>query len=131
MATVQASRNKLFHSYEKHSAPNKNSKCATTLLHVKYNVTDFQFISDMLSRTPKSASRSNHTNSLKRLLPSLRSETLTQIIKRKITPETKAGQYMCVECGRIFDTKKHVDNHLNIIHNPNRSTVHGKIKLNK
>ena len=36
MATVQASRNKLFHSYEKHSAPNKNSKLAATLLHVKY-----------------------------------------------------------------------------------------------
>jgi hypothetical protein len=41
MATVQASRNNFFHIYEKHSAPNKNSKLAAMLLHVKYPLAAF------------------------------------------------------------------------------------------
>ena len=53
MATVQASRNKLFHSYEKHSAPNKNSKLAATLLHVKYPLDAFEFVQGILSQNPK------------------------------------------------------------------------------
>jgi uncharacterized C2H2 Zn-finger protein len=36
-------------------------------------------------------------------------------------PNTKAGQYMCPECGQIFDTKKEVDSHFQMIHNPNRT----------
>ena len=94
MATVQASRNKFFHSYEKHSAPNKNSKLATTLRHVKYPLAAFELVQCILSQNPK-----------------VRHETLTQIIKRKSSPETREGQYMCVESGQIFDTKKQVDDH--------------------
>lgn len=32
-------------------------------------------------------------------------------VKRRSTPQTKAGQYMCPECGKVFDTKKQVDRH--------------------
>ena len=53
MATVQASRNKLFHSYEKHNAPNKNSKLAATLQHVKYPSAAFEFVQCILSQNPK------------------------------------------------------------------------------
>jgi len=50
---------------------------------------------------------------------------MSQIIKRKSTPKTKAGQYMCPECGEIFDTKKEVDRHLHIIHNPHQNSLSG------
>jgi uncharacterized C2H2 Zn-finger protein len=46
----------------------------------------------------------------------MRDELMSQVIKRRSTPETKAGQYMCPECGQIFDTKKEVDRHLNMMH---------------
>ena len=36
---------------------------------------------------------------------------MSQIVKRRAKPGTHAGQYMCVECGEIFDTKKEVDEH--------------------
>jgi len=36
---------------------------------------------------------------------------LSQVIKRRVKPGTRAGQYMCTECGEIFDTKKEVDSH--------------------
>jgi len=54
-------------------------------------------------------------------------EKLSQIIKRKSTPNTRAGQYMCAECGKIFDTKKEVDNHQRNKHDPHRTAGHGKI----
>jgi hypothetical protein len=53
MATVQASRNKLFHNYEKHSAPNKNSKLAAALLHVKYLLGAFELVQCILSQNLK------------------------------------------------------------------------------
>ncbi len=31
---------------------------------------------------------------------------------RKSTSETRAGQYMCPECGKVFETKKEVDAHI-------------------
>ncbi len=39
--------------------------------------------------------------------------------KRKITSKTKAGQYMCPECGKIFEDKKSVDTHIYGKHEPN------------
>lgn len=41
---------------------------------------------------------------------------MSQIIKRKSTLKTKAGQYMCAECDEVFNTKKEVDRHLYIMH---------------
>jgi len=52
---------------------------------------------------------------------------MSQVIKRRSTPETKAGQYMCSECGQIFDTKKEVDSHLNMMHEPHLRSVHGNL----
>ncbi len=49
----------------------------------------------------------------------IRDEILSQIAKRRITSETKAGQYMCSECGQIFNTKKEVDRHLRMVHELN------------
>jgi hypothetical protein len=46
----------------------------------------------------------------------LQVDDMTQVVKRKSTPQTKAGQYMCPECGEVFNTKKHVDRHLYIMH---------------
>jgi len=43
-------------------------------------------------------------------------EYLSQIIKRKSKPGTKAGQYMCPECGQVFNTKKEVDTHIRKLH---------------
>jgi uncharacterized C2H2 Zn-finger protein len=34
---------------------------------------------------------------------------------------------MCPECGKIFDTKKEVDNHIHTTHNPNLRTVHNSL----
>ena len=47
-----------------------------------------------------------------------RVELMSQVVKRKSTPETKAGQYMCPECGQIFDDKKSVDIHIHMMHEP-------------
>ena len=47
-----------------------------------------------------------------------RVELMSQVVKRKSTPETKAGQYMCPECGQIFNDKKSVDSHINMMHEP-------------
>ncbi|HUJ85145.1 MAG TPA: hypothetical protein VLV84_06020 [Candidatus Acidoferrales bacterium] len=44
---------------------------------------------------------------------------MSQMTKRKITPKTKAGQYMCPECGKIFEDKKSVDTHIYGKHEPN------------
>ena len=54
-----------------------------------------------------------------------RVELMSQVVKRKITPETKAGQYMCPECGQIFDDKKSVDSHIHMMHEPRIRTVYG------
>jgi hypothetical protein len=51
-----------------------------------------------------------------------------QVIKRRSTAETKAGQFMCSECGQIFDTKKEVDSHFYMMHEPNLNTVRGKLR---
>jgi len=51
-----------------------------------------------------------------RLFSVTRNESMTQVIKRRSTSQTKAGQYMCPECGQIFDSKKEVDSHLNMMH---------------
>jgi hypothetical protein len=58
------------------------------------------------------------THRLKRLLLSFNVgvENLSQVTKRKSTSKTRAGQYMCPECGQIFETKKEVDRHLYIMH---------------
>ncbi len=37
---------------------------------------------------------------------------------RRITPKTRAGQYMCPECGKIFENKKSVDSHIYSKHEP-------------
>jgi hypothetical protein len=50
-----------------------------------------------------------------------------QVIRRRITPQAKAGQYMFSECGQIFDTKKEVDIHLDMMHEPDFRTVHGNL----
>jgi uncharacterized C2H2 Zn-finger protein len=41
---------------------------------------------------------------------------MSQMVKRKSNAQTKAGQYMCPECGEIFNAKKDVDRHLYIMH---------------
>ena len=43
---------------------------------------------------------------------------MNQMVKRKSTPQTRAGQYMCAECGQIFETKKEVDVHIQSMHEP-------------
>ena len=55
---------------------------------------------------------------------------MSQVIKRKSTPQTKAGQYMCSECGQIFDTKIEVDGHIRMLHEPYVSLVHGNLHRN-
>ena len=52
---------------------------------------------------------------------------MSQLIKRRSTPETKAGQYMCPDCGEIFDTKTEVDSHLHMKHEPQLHSVHGNL----
>jgi uncharacterized C2H2 Zn-finger protein len=54
---------------------------------------------------------------------------MSQVVKRKITSQTRAGQYMCPECGKIFDTKKEVDSHILVKHEPRLKTVHGQLHL--
>ncbi|MCW4004222.1 MAG: hypothetical protein NWE95_09970 [Candidatus Bathyarchaeota archaeon] len=48
---------------------------------------------------------------------------MSSAVKRKSTPETKAGQYMCPQCGKIFDTKKQVDRHLCKEHEDHLRTI--------
>jgi len=69
------------------------------------------------------------THQLKHLLLILNEEVekLSQIIKRKSTPSTRAGQYMCAECGKIFDTKKELENHQRNKHDPHLNARHAKI----
>jgi uncharacterized C2H2 Zn-finger protein len=43
---------------------------------------------------------------------------MSQKVKRRSNPQTKAGQYMCAECGKIFDGKKEVNNHIQTMHEP-------------
>ena len=50
-----------------------------------------------------------------------------QVIKRRSNATTKAGQYMCPECGQIFGTKKEVDSHLPMMHEPQLRTIHGQL----
>ena len=52
------------------------------------------------------------------LLLLVKGYTMSQVIKRRSTPDTKAGQYMCQECGQIFETKKEVKSHFRMIHDP-------------
>ena len=49
---------------------------------------------------------------------------MSQIVKRRSTSETRAGQYMCPECGQIFDDKKSVDSHIRMTHDPHFKTLH-------
>jgi len=48
---------------------------------------------------------------------------MNQVVKRKSTPQTRAGQYMCPECGKIFQTKKEVDSHLHMMHEAHLRTM--------
>ena len=51
-----------------------------------------------------------------RLFLVMRDKQLSQVIKRRSTPQTKAGQHMCSECGQIFGSKKEVDSHFSMMH---------------
>lgn len=62
------------------------------------------------------------------LLSKQESELMSQVIKRRSTPETKAGQYMCPECGQIFDSKREVNSHLDIMHEPRLWLLHGNFQ---
>ncbi|MGE5556612.1 MAG: hypothetical protein ACM3UY_10225 [Methanocella sp.] len=48
---------------------------------------------------------------------------MSQVVKRRSTPTTRAGQYMCAECGRIFDTKNEVDVHIHKKHKPRMKSL--------
>lgn len=49
-----------------------------------------------------------------------------QVVKRRSLPVTRAGQYMCAECGNIFDTKKELDIHIHKTHKPRmKSLING------
>lgn len=51
---------------------------------------------------------------------------MSQAVKRRSTTTTRAGQYMCAECGKIFDTKNEVDTHIHKWHKPRmRSLLNG------
>ena len=41
--------------------------------------------------------------------------------------KTRAGQYMCAECGKIFDTKKELENHQRDEHDPHLNAKHSII----
>lgn len=41
---------------------------------------------------------------------------IVAIKRRKSTPQTRAEQYMCPECGKVSDTKKEVDAHIRSKH---------------
>jgi hypothetical protein len=60
-------------------------------------------------------------------LSAARGKLMSQVIKLKSTPETKAGQYMCRECGEIFNDKKSVDSHQKIVHNPHYRSTRGNL----
>jgi hypothetical protein len=53
-------------------------------------------------------------------------EKMSQIIKRKSTPSTRAGQYMCAECGKIFDNKKELEAHQRNKHDPHLNSKQRK-----
>jgi hypothetical protein len=46
----------------------------------------------------------------------LNQSNIAAIRRRKSTPQTRAGQYMCPECGKVSDTKKEVDAHIRSKH---------------
>ena len=48
---------------------------------------------------------------------------MSQIVKRRSTPNTRAGQYMCADCGKIFDTKTEVDVHIHKAHKPRMKSL--------
>ncbi|HMK94136.1 MAG TPA: hypothetical protein VK536_01925 [Candidatus Limnocylindrales bacterium] len=52
---------------------------------------------------------------------------MSRAVKRKSTRETKAGQYMCPECGQIFDDKKSIDDHIHVTHGFLLGTVYGDL----
>ena len=54
-------------------------------------------------------------------------KTLSLAVKRKSTPQTRAGQYMCPECGKIFNTKKQVNKHLYENHEDHLRIDHGTV----
>lgn len=43
---------------------------------------------------------------------------MSQAVKRRSNSQTKAGQYMCAKCGKIFDHEKEVNNHIQKTHEP-------------
>ena len=53
---------------------------------------------------------------------------MSQVVRRS-TPQTKAGQYMCPECGQIFETKVEVDSHSRVIHDTYIKTLRGQLQL--
>jgi len=50
---------------------------------------------------------------------------MSQVVKRRSTPKMKAGQYMCHECGEVFNDKKSVDRHIRMAHEPYERTIYG------
>jgi hypothetical protein len=48
---------------------------------------------------------------------------MSQVVKRKSTLQTKAGQYTCQDCGQIFNTKKEVDAHIRVMHESHLRTM--------
>ncbi|MGD6852088.1 MAG: C2H2-type zinc finger protein [Candidatus Bathyarchaeia archaeon] len=52
---------------------------------------------------------------------------MSQIVKRRSTPQTRAGQYMCPQCGKVFDTKVEVDSHIRKSHKPKIKSVHDNL----
>lgn len=53
----------------------------------------------------------------------LNQTNIAAINRRKSTPLTHAGQYMCPECGKVFETKKEVDAHIRMKHKTKFETV--------
>ena len=49
---------------------------------------------------------------------------MSQATKRGSNAETKAGQYICPECGQVFDDKKAVDSHLHMMHEEYHQGMH-------
>ena len=47
--------------------------------------------------------------------------------RRKSTPQTRAGQYMCPQCGKVFETKKEVDQHINKKHGRTLKTLYNTL----
>ena len=53
---------------------------------------------------------------------------MSQALKRRrSTPQTRAGQYMCPECGKVFEAKKEVDEHINKKHGARLNTLYSRL----